>query len=508
MKAARWPAIVVIVGLLVAALLFGDDAREADAPAAPAAALGPVVAKTDALSALWFCNGGTAADNGLADHVVVVVNTTDAPRTGSLIAYASKLADGRTRPDPKRVAVNLAPHGRAEYRLADVVGKAPFASATVEIAGGGVLVEHRVVGTGGADVAPCASSASSTWFVPAGTSDTATGNETPKARELLVFFNPFPGDAVVDVSFSTDTGFRGSPEAFKGLVVPGGSVVGVDLAGAGVSVTSQIAAVATTRSGRVVLDRLQVFDDATRKGLALSTGVASAAPAWVFPSGRLSTVRQERIVVYNPNESPAEVDVEVRPQDPGVAVEPFQLTVRPGQHSQVDLRLEGRLKALIDAGTDFTLVVRSADGSSIVAERLVLDDRGSPGVGVATATGSALGATRAWADVAEADLATSQLVLVNPSATSIAKVRLSILTPAGVVGAAKYASVELQPGDRLAVPLAGLATGPFTVVIEASAPVVAERDLTVKGDRALAAAVPDAGAVSLVELGGLRSLGS
>lgn len=504
MKAARWPAIVVIVGLLVAAFLFDGADDTTRATAAPAATFGAVVAKADALSALWFCNGGTAVDNGIADHRVSLVNTTDAARTGSLTAYASKPAQG-ARPAPVRITWTLAPHARAEYRLADVVGKAPYASATIEVAGGGVLVEHRTVGTAGDDTGPCASSASGTWYVPIGT--TATVGDAPVARELLVFFNPFPGDAVVDVAFSTDTGFRGTPEVFKGLVVPGGSVVGVDLATAGVAVTSEIAAIATTRSGRVVVDRLQVFADGAKRGLALTSGVAAAAPAWVFPVGRLAAGRQERVVVYNPNEGPAEVDVEVRPQDPTLAVEPFQLTVRPGQHSQLDLHNEPRLAALVAAGTDYTLVVRSADGSRIAAERLVTVTPGAGG-GVASSTGSAVGTTRAYADIVEVDAAASRLVVVNPNPASIAKLRLLVMTPSGVVVAAKYASIEVQPGDRLAIPIADLGTGTFTVIVEASAPVVVERDLVRGTDRSIAPAVPDSAGVSLVELGGLISLGS
>jgi len=227
-KVARWPAILLIVALIVAALLSGDGGTEpVTSSTRDLATLGPVVARADALSALWFCNGGTAVDNGIADHRVVLVNTTDAERSGSLTAYASKPATG-ARPQPVRRSWTLAPRTRAEYRLAEVVGQAAYASATVEVTGGGVLVEHSVSSPLGTDRGPCTSSASSTWWVPVGT--TATVGDAPIARELLVFFNPFPGDAVVDVAFSTDSGFRGTPELFKGLVVPGGSVVGVDLA--------------------------------------------------------------------------------------------------------------------------------------------------------------------------------------------------------------------------------------------------------------------------------------
>ena len=93
-------------------------------------------------------------------------------------------------------------------------------------------------------------------------------------------------------------------------------------------------------------------------------------------------------MVYNPNLVATEVDVELRPQDPTVATEPFQLRVAPGQHSQLDLHAEKRLEELVAAGTDYTLVVRSADGTSpIVAERLVTVATGGPGAGVASRCG-------------------------------------------------------------------------------------------------------------------------
>ena len=507
MKVARWPAILLIVALIVAALLSGDGGTEpVTSSTRDLATLGPVVARADALSALWFCNGGTAVDNGIADHRVVLVNTTDAERSGSLTAYASKPATG-ARPQPVRRSWTLAPRTRAEYRLAEVVGQAAYASATVEVTGGGVLVEHSVSSPLGTDRGPCASSASSTWWVPVGT--TATVGDAPIARELLVFFNPFPGDAVVDVAFSTDSGFRGTPELFKGLVVPGGSVVGVDLASAGVAVAAEVATAVTARSGRVVVDRIQAFADGqSRRGIAVSSGLAAPAPAWVFAAGRLGAGRQERVVVYNPNEFPAEVDVEVRPQDTAVAVEPFQLTVRPGQHSQLDLHNEPRLAALVTSGADYALVVRSADGSAIVAERLVTVAPGSPGAGVAVSTGTAVASTRLYADVADADQGTSSLVLMNPNEKSIARIRLVVLAGATATPSSKYSSIELQPGSRLTVPLADLGRGVFTVIVEATAPVVAERELVGPTDRAVAGAVPDSVSLSLLDLGGFLSLGN
>jgi hypothetical protein len=508
-KAIRWPALVLIVALLAVALLLGgDDGAATDGPADTATPVpkGAVVAKPDALSALWFCNGGTAADNGIGDHRVTIVNTTGEPRSGTITAYASRPANGPRRAPVER-SWELAPRTRTEVRLAELTGAAPFASATVEVTGGGVLVEHSVSGSLGTDRAACSSSASSTWFVPVGVTGTITDN--PAARELLVFFNPFPGDAVLDVSFSTETGFRGTPDAFKGLVVPGGSVVGVDVAAAGVAVSTQVAAAVTTRTGRIVVDRLQVFNDGqNRRGLGLSSGVAGAAQAWVFPAGRLGGGRQERVVVFNPGSGPAEVDIEVRPEDTALVVEPFQLTVRPGQHSQLDLHAESRLAGLVSSGAPYTLVVRSADDSLIVAERLVTVGPGSTGPGTGVSSGSAVAGTRWFADVADADLAGSAIVVMNPSAKSVSRVRVTVLARGTATVPPKYQEIELQPGARLTVPASELSTGAFTVALDATSGVVVERELVGTSDRAVAIGAVDSASVVPLDLGGLLSLGS
>jgi hypothetical protein len=512
-RAVRWPALLVIVALIVAAFLFADDEPERAAEGAPPQVVaGPVMARADAMSSLWFCNGGTAVDNGVADHRVVMSNTTAEPRSGTITVYASKPAAG-ARPAPVRKQWTLAPYARAEYRLAEVIGQAEYASATVEVAGGGVLVEHRVSGPLGFDRGPCTSSASNTWYVPIGTTSTfvqaGTTAPPPVARELLVFFNPFPGDAVIDAQFSTDTGRRDTTELFKGLVIPGGSVVGVDLAAAGVAVSSEVAASVTTRSGRVVVDRIQLFDDGqARRGLAASSGLGGPAPAWVFAAGRSGGGRQERLVVFNPNDAPSEVDVEVRPEDAARPVEPFQLTVQPHQHTQLDLQSQPRLAELVTAGGAYAVVVRTADGSAVVAERQVLVTPGSPGAGVGVSSGTSTAATRWYADVADADQPGSSLVLFNPNVESLAQVNLRILANGASVAPPASAALELAPGARKVVPLSDLGSGTFTVVVQSSAAVVAERELVGANDRAVAGAVPDSAALAPLELGGLLSLGS
>src|SRR5690606_5607278 len=121
------------------------------------------------------------------------------------------------RPDPPSARVDLPARSRVAFRLADLVD-APLAGAVVEVDGGQIAVEHELNGDLGRATAPCSTTASPTWSFPWGV--TTRGN-----RELLVFLNPFPDDATVDITFATDEGVRDTLR-FRGFVVPGRSVVG------------------------------------------------------------------------------------------------------------------------------------------------------------------------------------------------------------------------------------------------------------------------------------------
>src|SRR5205085_3418026 len=89
-RAFRIPALVVIVGLLVAAIVFERNVH----PTPPAATSGelahvmPVASAADALSTTWFCAGGTARGSVkapdpkegdvhtivVAEHTIVITN--------------------------------------------------------------------------------------------------------------------------------------------------------------------------------------------------------------------------------------------------------------------------------------------------------------------------------------------------------------------------------------------------------------------------------------------------
>ena len=101
--------------------------------------------------------------------------------------------------------------------------EAPIASAIVEVDGGEIAVEHQITdlreGGGGRATAPCSSTAARAWSFPWGV--TARG-----ARELLVFMNPFPDDATVDVLLRHGRGHAPDRCGFQNFVVRGRSVAG------------------------------------------------------------------------------------------------------------------------------------------------------------------------------------------------------------------------------------------------------------------------------------------
>ena len=110
---------------------------------------------------------------------------------------------------------------------------------------------------------------------------------------------------------------------------------------------------------------------------------------WVFPDGVVDDGITEQIVVFNPTDEVAEVDVEVRLDDPDTngVPEPFELTIAPNRFSIVDLH-EPDAEASEDAperipdGVGHTVLVRSLNGVAVTAERVVTLSEPSSNLGV------------------------------------------------------------------------------------------------------------------------------
>ena len=221
----------------------------------------------------------------------------------------------RSSPRPRRAA--------STFFLRDIV-EAPLAGAVVEVEGGEVAVEHEIRGDLGRATAPCATTASPTWSFPWGV--TARG-----ARELLVFMNPFPDDATVDITFATDEGVRDTLR-FRASSCPGA---------ASSAPTSTRTSPGRSRCRRRSRCAAAGWCSTASRPSPASTAVRASRSAWARPSSardvdvpgraRSGEGLAEQIVVYNPGDRVAEVEVEVRLDDPETngTPEPFELTVAP-----------------------------------------------------------------------------------------------------------------------------------------------------------------------------------
>jgi len=495
-RATRITSLVVVVGLLAGGLLLQAEIGTPRPDRRPAASVLagvdiPAARAEPTLSTTWYCAGGTATPGGFADHVLLLANPTDRARhatitviTGAIAAApapvspdaastpsttaggSSDSAAARSAPTSKQVS--LPPQSRVDVRVGDLAA-APLAGAVVEVDGGEIAVEHQITGSLGRATAPCSTTASATWSFPWGV--TARG-----ARELLVFMNPFPDDATVDMAFATDEGVRDTAR-FQGFIVPGRSVVGAYI-DEDVTRKQQVSAQVQVRSGRLVVDRIQTFDGTDpREGITLALGVPTGALEWMFPVGETGPGLAEQVVVFNPSTEVAEVEVEARVDDPTTnsPPEPFELTVPPGRYSILQVDAEER----VPAGVGHALIVRSLNGVPVTAERVNTAREPSPRRGVSVVTGSPLGAPTWYfpggGPTPERD---EFLVLFNMDNDKAVTVTVTGLAGGQTIAIQGLQEQSVAAGSRIVIRLGDhIAREVLPVVITASGPIVAERGL-------------------------------
>lgn len=489
-RAWRLPMLLLLPVLLVVAVVV--QGRTTTSSAGPRLdRLGPTAPAAGAAGSTWYCAAGSAtgvatgADAGIAEHTVSVLNTTDRVASGTIVVYPSE-------GPPQVRAVDVAPHSRRDLVLSEIA-KAPWASAVVEMQGSGAAVEHQLRGPGGRSVGPCATTPSARWWFPAGTTRAGT-------RNLVALFNPFPGAASVDLSFRTEDGTR-TPQQFQGVVVPGGKVTVVDVSPV-VTLREQLATTVTARNGRVVAEQLMVSDgtDASPKGLTSVLGAPTTATAWTFPDGTAPSAGfRSQVAVMNPGDADASVEVQVFLDDPATngSVEPFTLDLPPQSDAVADLFADGR----IPAGVGYWILVRSTNGTPVVAERLEGGSSTSGLPGLSATIGTPLVAGEWAVPVAVATtLRSAAVMIVNPSATGEARVSLETQSDGVAQPLAGTPEVVVPAGGRVVVPLPAAllkATG-LSLVVRADQPVVVARSVLFdEKDLAGSIAVPVSGTESL-----------
>lgn len=484
----RWPPLVIIAALLVGGLVVGRDEApsrtEADRAADPATLL-PVAAPADALDVTWFCAGQSAGDDTPADGTLVIANVGDEPATGVVEAIAAG-----TDSEPVFEAIEVAAHTTERVRVADLV-TADWVAAQVQVRGGTVVVDHEVVGETGRSAAPCHSRGSDVWRLPAGAS-------TRDATDTLLVYNPYPGEAQLDVSFQTEESLR-QPSAFQGLSIGSGELMALDVSGV-VTERAIVAPTVEVRRGQVVVDQVQTYDGGgaatteeeaqaegyyPREGLVLTPAVPEVRTVWMLPAGAKADFLHEQVVIANPSERDAQVELTVDLADPdrNGELEPFPLTVPAGE---VSVFAVDEIES-IPVDVTHTITVRSENGVPVVAQKeLAAEGSEVDYTGVAVSTGSPAAATRwAFASGPEPDVEAGRVVVVNPGDEAV-EVGLSFtgdgeVEPWLVTGEdpddpeATSETFTLEPGARREVLFEDLRDGRTTLVVDSTGPVVAER---------------------------------
>ena len=479
MNAFRVPGLVVVIGLIVGALVIDGSQAVDTIEVAELISPVPVVSNEQARSSTWFCAGATGDDRGGANGLVVLSNTTLAAKTAVVSVFFGER-------ELREVVLPIEPQSSIDLRLTDLAPDSPLISIAAEIDGGGVFVEKVVSGPTGVDRSACETEGSADWLV-------TSGATIPGGRFQLAIFNPFPDDAVVDVTFITEVGLR-EPQELNGLHIPSKSSKLVEVADF-VAAAETISTFVNARSGRVVIDGIQTFDGTGDPlGLSVIPGVAAPAETWVFP-GISPAIGPAQLVVVNPSDVLIRVDVEVYPAGRERFVEPFVLTLPRGQQSIVPILSDGRL---VDIDS-FTLVVRSFDGPRIVAGMEqrpevdesalaeIIDDVEAPRTGFAASPGQARASTELFTSVSiNADDSRSALHLFNPAEDNIVLVEATVISD----GASRMTEFEVGSQRTARIPIADLGSGEFTVHLRSTGPIYGSREITGLSSRSWAPLLP------------------
>ena len=476
-QVVRLLTIAVIVAV-VALSAFADRSAKKPAARAVVASVMPVAAPAAALSSSWFCAGPASSPAHLADGRLVIANAGSGTRRGKVTVVPS--VGGSVTQD-----LQVGPTDRVVVPEKTAT-PAPYLGALVQLDGGQASVQQVVTGTAGTSSTACVTTGSNRWYFAAGT--------TQESSTLSIsLFNPYPDDAIADLSFTTEQG-RENPQDFQGIVIPASSVVGFDL-GSHLRRRASVATTVTLRVGRVAAfetETVQAQSQAAAAtapqgstpwppGVSVVAGAPSAGPSWWWPGGAPTDGATEQYVIYNPGAKPAQVALGID-LDQGSA-DPFQVSVGPFGAAVVATNVESR----IPKGVGHGAWLRSTNGVGVVAERLVLASASASGTsssptGVAVALGSRLQSVR-WLVPGDGstDPVNQALAVYNPGLTAIT---VSISALDGTLTTLDgQAAVSIPAHHRYL--LAGSAVvRPLEVAVRGAGQVVVEGDIS-PGGRAI-----------------------
>jgi Family of unknown function (DUF5719) len=462
-------ALVVTVGLVG----LGVTARDTPVELVSSfATLGkptmPFVPNGSFITSSWFCPGVPSGEDGVGG-TVEITNPLDTPIDGRITIYSSDT-------QAEAVVQTVAIEARSNHTV-DIAALQPsgaFASAVVEIDGGGGFVEQIARHPAGDAVAPCANAASSSWYF-------ADGFTIDDSTEQLILSNPYPDAAVVNIGFVTVNGPR-TPSRLQGYPVPGRSVQVVEL-GSGARDEPILAAEVQATRGRVVAARAQHYTGGGRQGYSLTLGAPSLSSQYYFADGEVGPDIDEQYSIFNPTE-----------QD--VTVYAIFLGLDPAEQEAAaaqGVEFANDTEIVVEAGQVVTLSTGDVPGlpagrhgasfatyagDSIVVERVITRPAGDS-VATTLVMGSPPGlASTRWSAAVGTDIALENVLVVLNVDSADTTVTVSSLGPGGLVPV---------PGlEALPLPGAGLITVPITDPSALGTPLVIESGQRIYVERLLA----------------------
>ena len=461
-------------GTALIGLVVGAPGRPAAERAAASAGTQPEsavsVVQQHALVSSWFCAGATSGPSTPAPGEILLANAGLRPVSATTVLVPE---DGHRQ----RVVTEVAPGAVAvvHERMAGAAPGGGWVGAIVTLYGGMTSVSQSVVTARGTSVQPCATATAPRWYF-------AAGEDLRNAREELSLLNPYPVDAVVDLSFTTEQGVE-VPGQFQGIVVPARGLAEVGLA-SHLRLRRHIALTLTARTGAVAAFETEV---ARRPppgappvgspgavnpvlpvgGTTLQLGATTASTGWWWPGGGEGPGLTEEYAVYDPEASPASVELRLLPAGGG----PVGTTsVSVPAHGWVSLETNGQPWSL--PGVRYAARLNSLNGVAVVAQRTVMAASPSASRGLGALFGLVHPA-RVWAltnlEVPEGE---AWLQVANPGERT-ARVHLYEVSGGSWRLLPGEKGLVVGPGQSATARLPGALTGALLVV--SSVPALVDR---------------------------------
>jgi hypothetical protein len=445
--------LLVVVGLLMLAGI-GFDAATDDVEPARAERTG-----ADFYERAQFCPSRILEEGAGAQVSIATAATDPIPAVlEPLEEEPLELSAGSTITRPLEALDPIAAEGFGS----------PVAAATSHFVDTQIGRAGTVEGRGAGN---CASQASQNWYFPSGDSSVATDYR-------LVVANPFPDEAVIQISFMTSEGEETSAQLSE-VPVAAGQVEVASISGAAIPQDLLSVRLHSARGRVVAWKALWTKPEGAAPGLEFTLGAPAPATDWYFPAGEVSEQARQMITLMNPNDEESSVSVALSTdEEPVQSSKLLEIAVAP--QSARRLVIPDRLDAKRGNVGGVSAVVSVDNDVPIVAESTtVFDDDDISGR--MSEVGSTEVSDRWLVAPPSGDPTTDNLVLQNPT-TDEATVDVSVYEGRSEGGSAAVNPESLQgigvpAGLRVSISLEDIAatSGSWLEVVATEGEVVAER---------------------------------